>query len=62
MCDSKYIQYTCGCKKETEFVQCDDRLGTNVRCHPLKKVLAKRAENFCSGHLVNPDAKVKSTG
>lgn len=61
MCESKYIQYTCGCKKEMEFEQCDERRGTNVKCHPIRKVFGKNSNNYCSRHLVKPDAEVKYT-
>ena len=52
MCTSKLIRYTCGCEKEMEFVQCEERQGTNVRCNRTKKEKAKDAANFCSKHLV----------
>lgn len=67
MCESKYIKYTCGCKKEMGFIQCEERLGTNVRCHPVTKSLfftksfGKSSGNYCSRHLVKPDAEVKYT-
>ena len=56
MCDSKFIKYTCGRKKEMEFVQCAERQGTIVKCNPITKVWGKDASNYCSGHLVKPDA------
>lgn len=59
MCTSFYITYTCGCKKETEFVQCTDRAGTNVKCNPIKKEPGKQSANYCKGHLVKPDAPKK---
>lgn len=43
--------------KETEFVQCAERQGTNVKCDPVTKDLAKESTNYCS--LVKPDAPVK---
>ena len=59
MCTSKYIQYTCGCKKEMEIVQCAERQGTNVKCKPVTKELGKDTTNYCSKHLVKLDAPVK---
>ncbi|BCS00012.1 uncharacterized protein AKAW2_50353A [Aspergillus luchuensis] len=59
MCTSYYIQYTRGCRKEMEFVQCDGRQGSNVKCKPIKKELGKNSTNYCKGHLVNPDAPKK---
>ena len=44
-----------------EFEQCDERRGTNVRCHPIRKVFGKNSENYRSRHLVKPDAQVKYT-
>lgn len=32
MCMQYYRIYTCGCRKEEEYKQCEDRLGTNVKC------------------------------
>lgn len=59
MCTSFYIQYTCGCRKEMEFVQCAERQGTNVKCKPVRKEPGKDSTNYCRGHLVNPDAPKK---
>lgn len=59
MCTSLFIKYACGCKKEMEFVQCDERRGTNVRCQPFRKEWGKDSANYCRGHLVKPDAPKK---
>ncbi|KAE8340633.1 hypothetical protein BDV24DRAFT_133537 [Aspergillus arachidicola] len=59
MCTTYYIQYTCGCRREWEFVQCDERQGTNVRCHPILKRWGKDSTNYCKNHLVKPDAPAK---
>lgn len=59
MCTSHFIQYTCGCKKEMEFVQCEGRQNSNVKCHPVEKKFSKEAPNYCSDHLVKPDAPAK---
>ncbi|PYH40067.1 uncharacterized protein BP01DRAFT_234948 [Aspergillus saccharolyticus JOP 1030-1] len=59
MCTSLYVQYTCGCKKEMEFVQCTNRQGTNVKCKPVRKELGRESPNHCRGHLVIPDAPKK---
>lgn len=61
MCKSLFIQYTCGCRKEMEFIQCPDRHGTNVQCHPVPKEWGKDANNYCSGHLVKADSSKKYT-
>jgi len=61
MCTSKYFKYTCGCKKEMEFIQCQERVGTNAKCHPIIKVWGKDSTYYCSRHLVKPDAPVKYT-
>jgi len=52
MCIQYYRTYTCGCKRNEEFVQCDERLGTNVRCDEvhLKPLLA--ALHMCFSHMV----------
>lgn len=60
MCESKYIKYTCGCKKEMEFIQCTMRQGGNVKCDPVTKAWGKDSANYCSEHLVKqPKAPVK---
>jgi len=56
MCESKCITYTCGCTKEMEFVQCQERRGTIVKCHPATKTPDKVSTNYCPGHLVKPNA------
>lgn len=53
------IEYMRGCRKEMEVVQCDERQGSNVRCHPLEQVVAKYTKNYCRGHLVKPTASQK---
>ncbi|KAI1501448.1 hypothetical protein F5X99DRAFT_382525 [Biscogniauxia marginata] len=58
MCTSKFIKYTCGCKKEMEFIQCPERQGTIVRCNPITEAWDKDSTNYCSKHLVKPDAPV----
>ncbi|KAK4131536.1 hypothetical protein BT67DRAFT_387747 [Trichocladium antarcticum] len=42
-----------------EFVQCAERQGTNVQCDPVRKEWARDSANYCSRHLVKPDAPVK---
>ncbi|KAI1735777.1 hypothetical protein F4680DRAFT_297656 [Xylaria scruposa] len=59
MCTSKFIKYTCNCKKEMEFIQCDERRGTNTKCSPPNKEWEKDADNYCPRHLVKRDAQVK---
>jgi len=56
MCESQFIQYTCGCKKEMEFIQCEERRGTIVKCSRITKSKGKESMNYCSTHLVKPDA------
>lgn len=61
MCTSVHVTYTCGCKREMEFVKCPERQRTNVRCRITNKQWGKDSENYCSRHLVKPDAQVKYT-
>ncbi|KAF0642333.1 hypothetical protein FPSE5266_20133 [Fusarium pseudograminearum] len=61
MCTLKYVTYTCGCQKDAEFVQCEARQGTNVRCHRLARESLKNATNHCQNHLVKPDARTQYT-
>lgn len=42
-----------------EFVQCVERQGSNVKCHPGTKKWEKNVTNYCSRQLVKPDAPVK---
>jgi hypothetical protein len=59
MCTSHYITYTCGRKKEMEFVQCAERRGTNVKCDPVVQVLGKEAQSYCASHLVEAKEGVR---
>jgi hypothetical protein len=56
VCIQKWIQYTCGCKEDSEFVQCDARCGTSVKCQPVTKEKEKDSTNYCRNHLVKADA------
>ncbi|KAH6622598.1 hypothetical protein F5144DRAFT_497455 [Chaetomium tenue] len=40
-----------------EFIQCAERQGTNFKCHPAIKEWAPDSANYCSRHLVKPDAQ-----
>ncbi len=51
MCIQYYREYTCGCEMDEEFVQCDERLGTNVRCEPERRPLVE-AVHMCVFHMV----------
>ncbi|KAK4108642.1 hypothetical protein N656DRAFT_412739 [Canariomyces notabilis] len=59
MCTSEYIVYTCGCRREMEFIQCPRRQGTNVKCARLRHRERRVSTNYCSRDLVRPDAEVK---
>lgn len=52
MCIQYYREYTCGCEEEEEFVQCDKRLGTNVRCDPVRQKPLPAAVHMCVRHMV----------
>jgi len=54
MCKQMYREYTCGCKKEGEFIQCAARRGTGVKCDPVEKVELEAAIHMCSDHMVKP--------
>jgi hypothetical protein len=53
MCVQYYREYTCGCEEDEEFVQCDKRLGTNVRCDPVRPRPLPKAVHMCRMHMVN---------
>jgi hypothetical protein len=50
--------YTCGCTKPKEFIQCQEREGTNAKCSPMPKVQEPPKTHMCIDHMVNPDAMV----
>lgn len=56
MCTQFYRTYSCGCKKPELFKQCDERFGTNVKCHPLKSEALPQSDHLCSQHMVKPGA------
>ncbi|GLB42074.1 hypothetical protein LshimejAT787_1100890 [Lyophyllum shimeji] len=35
MCQQKFIDYACGCSKDSEFIQCAARRGTYMKCWPV---------------------------
>lgn len=54
MCKQYFRVYTCGCKKLEEFVQCQARQGTNVKCLPTTQVPLAVSVHMCSKHMVKP--------
>ncbi|KAI0837091.1 hypothetical protein F5Y06DRAFT_91836 [Hypoxylon sp. FL0890] len=52
MCKQYYRMYTCGCKKEEEFKQCDERLGTNVKCSRIRWEELPVSAHMCKKHMV----------
>lgn len=49
-----YIKYTCGCEKNSEYVQCPERRDTNVKCSPVRRLKQKDSEHMCASHMVKP--------
>lgn len=54
MCKQMYIKYTCGCEKNGEYKQCDERIGTNVKCKPLPREKEKDSGHMCAAHMTTP--------
>ncbi|KAK4206603.1 hypothetical protein QBC37DRAFT_300481 [Rhypophila decipiens] len=52
MCIQTFRQYTCGCKKNEEYKQCAERLGTNVICTPVERVALDPSAHMCRNHMV----------
>ncbi|KAK4140986.1 uncharacterized protein C8A04DRAFT_31421 [Dichotomopilus funicola] len=52
MCIIYMREYTCGCEEEEEFVQCEKRLGTNVRCDPVREIARPASMHMCRHHMV----------
>jgi hypothetical protein len=52
MCTQKYIQYTCGCEKDAEFIQYAVRENTNFKCDQLPGEKLKDAAHMCKTHMV----------
>jgi hypothetical protein len=38
MCTQWHIKHTCGCEKDSEYVQCAERIGANVKCKPVRRL------------------------
>ena len=57
VCTQFYIKYFCKCKKDSEFQQCDQYTGTNIRCSTITKEEQKQSPHSCKQHLVEPTAK-----
>ncbi|KAL6229472.1 hypothetical protein BDW75DRAFT_97594 [Aspergillus navahoensis] len=54
MCIQYYRLYTCGCKKNEEFKQCNERLGTNVKCSPVRLEPLDPSVHMCAKHMMKP--------
>jgi hypothetical protein len=54
ICIKWYTRYTCGCEKDYEFEQREERRGSNLECHSIRRAKAKESKNYCSLHLVVP--------
>ncbi len=52
MCIQYYRMYTCGCRKEEEFQQCEGRIGTNVKCTPVIWEALPVSLHMCKRHMV----------
>ncbi|KAA8909399.1 hypothetical protein FN846DRAFT_942608, partial [Sphaerosporella brunnea] len=55
MCTQTYIVHTCSCKKHHEFTQCRRRLGTIVKCKPVRERKSHDSANYCVKHLIASD-------
>jgi hypothetical protein len=58
MCKQMYRTYSCGCTKEEEFKQCAERLGTNVKCHPVVREPLSPSSHMCKSHMVKQGTQV----
>ncbi|KAJ2899010.1 uncharacterized protein MKZ38_003524 [Zalerion maritima] len=52
MCSWNYVRYTCGCEKQSEFIQCEKWNGTIGKCKKLVKGGSKASSNYCPTHLI----------
>ena len=61
MCTQYYIEYGCGCGINSEFAQCTNRNGTNVKCEnsEIQREKQKSSPSPCRAHLVGPNAAAK---
>jgi hypothetical protein len=55
VCKQYFVKYKCQCVERNEFVQCEARRDTNVRCDPLLPA-TKNSQNYCKNHTVTPAA------
>ncbi|KAG1896482.1 uncharacterized protein F5891DRAFT_1054111 [Suillus fuscotomentosus] len=59
MCTMFYTPHACGCQKDSKFVQCEARQGTNVRCSSYARQPLSQAGNYCENHLVKDTAPIQ---
>lgn len=52
MCTKMFRVYTCGCTKNEQFRQCDERLGTNVICTRIVRHPLDPSAHMCRAHMV----------
>lgn len=60
-----YIAYSCGCRQDTDFDQCDELFDTNLKCplRGIQDVEEKSVGHYCEAHLVGyPGGATMSKG
>ena len=51
-CTQKVRRYSCGCIKTEEFVQCNRRVDSNIRCARARREFLPDKRHYCQMHLV----------
>lgn len=54
MCTMNRAHYSCGCGKDSKFVQCDLKKYTPIKCDKVNREITERLDTYCLSHCV-PD-------
>ncbi|KEQ90391.1 hypothetical protein AUEXF2481DRAFT_571007 [Aureobasidium subglaciale EXF-2481] len=54
MCTLLMHNYTCGCKREGQYIQSAERHGSNVKCDSINKEQMPPSLHMCIQHMIKP--------
>lgn len=52
MCSMTRVRYTCGCIKDSEFIQCPPRRDTLFKCPKIDRDNVRDSGNYCLSHCI----------
>ncbi|KAJ3496624.1 hypothetical protein NLG97_g2527 [Lecanicillium saksenae] len=52
MCYMNRVQYSCGCVKDSTFLQCEVRKDTPVKCDKIRRLVTEKLDTYCLSHCM----------